>query len=100
VPGLLAFGLGVVVGLFLTFEKVFAGAAIGNRPLLLLAVLLVVIGVQFFGLGLLGELLAHGAQPIGQDGQPAGPLAAVDRLPLRESVGVTEERLGPQDSGG
>jgi hypothetical protein len=59
-PGLLALGLGVAIGLWLSAEKLFAGAKIGTRPLLLLAVLLVVLGAQFFGLGLLGEYLAHG----------------------------------------
>jgi glycosyltransferase involved in cell wall biosynthesis len=58
-PGLLAMGIGIVIGLWLSADKIFTGAAIGQRPMLLLAVLLVVIGAQFFGLGLLGELLAH-----------------------------------------
>ena len=34
-----------------------AGEAIGHRPLLTLGVLLVVVGMQFFSLGLIGELL-------------------------------------------
>lgn len=61
IPGLLTLCLGVVIGLYLTFERLVLGESIGTRPLLLLAVLLVVIGTQFFGLGLLGELLAHGS---------------------------------------
>lgn len=60
-PGLVALAVGVVVGLYLSVERLFFGVSIGNRPLLLLAVLLVVIGTQFFGLGLLGEFLAHGS---------------------------------------
>ena len=55
------------------------GVAIGTRPLLLLGVLLVVIGAQFFGLGLLGELLAHGAQ---------SPEDAARTTPLREAIGL------------
>ena len=41
------------------FEKIVLGRSLGNRPALLLAVLLVVVGVQFVSLGLLGEMLAR-----------------------------------------
>lgn len=92
-PGLVAFGLGVLIGLYLTLEKVLAGAAIGNRPLLLLAVLLVVIGVQFFGLGLLGELLAHGAHRPDTVEDDRGIVAGrLDQLPIRGSIGVDAGR--------
>ncbi|MGI8643175.1 MAG: glycosyltransferase family 2 protein [Thermomicrobiales bacterium] len=60
-PGLVALALGVFIGLILSLEKLVAGTTLGQRPLLLLAVLLVVIGTQFFGLGLIGEFLAHGS---------------------------------------
>ncbi len=49
--------LGTILGLYLTFLKVGLGQSIGNRPLLILAVLLVVAGVQLFSFGLLAELL-------------------------------------------
>ena len=57
--GLASMGMGVLTGLYLTFLKVFTGASIGNRPLLLLAVLLVVIGVQLVTMGLLGEMITR-----------------------------------------
>ncbi len=41
------------------FEKVILGWPLGNRPALLLAVLLVVVGVQFVSLGLIGEMIAR-----------------------------------------
>jgi glycosyltransferase involved in cell wall biosynthesis len=100
-PGLLALALGVLLGLWLTAEKFLTGAAIGNRPLLLLAVLLVVIGAQFFGLGLLGELLAHGAS--GGDDGPAPPAADGRRREtafgpsVRESLGLGADRLAAPD---
>jgi glycosyltransferase involved in cell wall biosynthesis len=47
-------GLGVLV--YLTVLKA-TGEAIGHRPLLLLGVLLVVVGLQFFSLGLLSEMV-------------------------------------------
>ena len=47
-------GLGVLV--YLTALKL-TGEAIGHRPLLILGVLLVVVGLQFFSLGLISELV-------------------------------------------
>lgn len=55
--GLLSTALGTLIGLYLTFLKLGLGQSIGNRPLLALAVLLVVAGVQLFSFGLLAELL-------------------------------------------
>ncbi len=55
--GLLSMALGTVLGLYLTFLKLGLGQSIGNRPLLILAVLLLVTGVQLFSFGLLAELL-------------------------------------------
>jgi glycosyltransferase involved in cell wall biosynthesis len=54
--GLLLGALGTVILLYLTAIKV-GGAGIGERPLLMLGVLLFVVGVQLFSLGLVGELL-------------------------------------------
>jgi glycosyltransferase involved in cell wall biosynthesis len=55
--GLLSVGAGVLMGIYLTFLKIFFDQDIGGRPLLLLAVLLVVIGVQLITMGLLGEMV-------------------------------------------
>ena len=54
--GLALGGLGVAILLYLTIVKL-GGAAIGHRPLLTLGVLLVVVGMQFFSLGLISELV-------------------------------------------
>lgn len=51
------FMLGVLILTYLSWEKFFQGALIGNRPLLLLGVLLVVVGFQSFSLGFIGELI-------------------------------------------
>lgn len=51
--------LGFVIGLYLTAQKLLYGQAIGGRPLLLLAILLIFIGFQFVTMGLLGEMLAR-----------------------------------------
>ena len=54
--GLLLGLLGFVVLAYLTVLKVL-GEAIGHRPLLVLGVLLVVVGLQLFSLGLISEML-------------------------------------------
>ena len=66
-------GLGLVLGLigfgvlaYLTALKI-DGHAIGKRPLLILGVLLVVVGLQFFSLGLISELITS------QHEERAGP---------------------------
>ncbi|CAA9571385.1 MAG: Glycosyltransferase [uncultured Thermomicrobiales bacterium] len=60
-PGLIGIAMGVMLGLWLSADKILTDSSIGNRPALLLSVLLIVIGTQFFGLGLLGEFLTHGS---------------------------------------
>ncbi|WP_392482246.1 glycosyltransferase family 2 protein [Nostoc sp. C110] len=55
--GLISMVSGTAIGIYLTFVKLALGEMIGNRPLLSLAVLLLVTGVQLFCFGLLAELL-------------------------------------------
>jgi len=54
--GLLLSSVGGAILVYLTVVKL-TGEAIGRRPLLLLGVLLVVVGIQFLSLGLLSELV-------------------------------------------
>ncbi|MGZ8691912.1 MAG: glycosyltransferase family 2 protein [Gaiellaceae bacterium] len=54
--GLLLGLIGSAILIYLTVIKVL-GHAIGQRPLLMLGVLLVVIGMQFFSLGLISEMI-------------------------------------------
>jgi hypothetical protein len=51
--------IGSIWTAILVFEKVILRWPLGNRPALLLAVLLVVVGVQFVSLGLIGEMIAR-----------------------------------------
>lgn len=55
--GLSAMTLGIVLGGYLTFLKLALGESIGDRPLLILSVVLFITGVQLFSFGLLAELL-------------------------------------------
>ncbi|NLF66228.1 MAG: glycosyltransferase family 2 protein [Chloroflexi bacterium] len=67
--GIISGGLGGLLGLYLTALKVLGGirggwegfhaVQIGDRPLLLLAVVLVLIGIQFLVMGLLAELIVR-----------------------------------------
>ncbi len=55
--GTLAFVAGLVVSLWISVDKIVFGNPIGDRPLLLLGVLMIVVGVQMFTTGLLGEMI-------------------------------------------
>jgi glycosyltransferase involved in cell wall biosynthesis len=57
--GLVVGALGVVVCGWLSYLKLFGHQGLTDRPLLLLGVLLVLIGVQFLTIGLLAELQAR-----------------------------------------
>jgi glycosyltransferase involved in cell wall biosynthesis len=57
--GLLLGSVGALVLGWLTFEKLALGKDIGTRPLLMLGVLLVLVGVQLVATGLLGEILTR-----------------------------------------
>jgi glycosyltransferase involved in cell wall biosynthesis len=50
--------VGAMMSLVLLIQRV-EGQAIANRPALLLAVLLMALGVQLIGLGLVGEIIVH-----------------------------------------
>lgn len=57
--GIMSGGAGFLIGVYLTLQKILYQYEIGGRPLLLLAVLLMLIGFQFITMGLLGEMLAR-----------------------------------------
>lgn len=56
--GALAFLAGIIVNGYLTFLW-FRGDYLSNRPMLFLGILLIIVGVQFFSVGLLGEMLVN-----------------------------------------
>lgn len=51
--------IGFLILLYLSIEKLFLGKPIGGRPLLLLGALLMIVGIQFIGMGLLGEMIVR-----------------------------------------
>jgi hypothetical protein len=58
-PGLACFLSGVAICAWLAWERLFLSRYLSNRPLLFLGILLILAGLQFFSLGLLGEMLAR-----------------------------------------
>ena len=57
--GLASSGLGGLIAFVMIIQRQFWGIAMGDRPLLLLAILLLFMGVQFITIGLLAELQAR-----------------------------------------
>jgi glycosyltransferase involved in cell wall biosynthesis len=62
--GFLAALAGIIINFVLTYEWFFVKphAAIANRPVFFLGILLIIVGVQFFAIGLLGEIMVHNSQ--------------------------------------
>jgi len=56
--GVLSSLLGGVIGLYLTYLWLL-GQGIGDRPLLVLSILLIILGIQFISTGLIGELITN-----------------------------------------
>lgn len=57
VLGMVSLSAGSVIGIYLFILRIILGQAIGGRPLLMLAVVLFLAGIQLFCFGLLAELL-------------------------------------------
>lgn len=53
------FILGLLFGLYLTVERLFFGVLLYRRPSLLLAILLIIVGLQIVMTGMLGELIVY-----------------------------------------
>lgn len=54
--GIVSGGIGFVMALWMTLQRQLYGMSLANRPLLLLAILLMFTGLQFVSLGLIAEL--------------------------------------------
>lgn len=58
--GLGSFVTGLSVSLWVTLDKLMNHRPVSNRPILFLGILLIILGVQLFSTGLLGEMLSTG----------------------------------------
>lgn len=95
--GLLSLVAGVAINLYLTWLRL-QGEIIGTRPLLQLGVLLMVTGVQFLSLGLLGEMITLSSAQDHREGR----VYEVVESPLRASDatdGAWEEMVTPLGAG-
>jgi glycosyltransferase involved in cell wall biosynthesis len=54
--GIISLAIGGLLATYLTVLKLF-GESIGGRPLLILSVMLIILGVQLIGMGILGDML-------------------------------------------
>jgi len=50
---------GFTLSLYLSARKILFGESIGGRPLLLLSILLIIVGIQLIGMGLISEMLVR-----------------------------------------
>lgn len=93
--GTLTFTSGFAINLWLTIDKLVYGHPIGDRPLLLLGLLLILFGAQMFTTGLLGEMVI---QPRMEDtntyvvGEALSP--AVEEAPPGGQPASVEEKGG------
>ena len=55
--GFISFMAGFVVLVILSYERLVQQKFLSNRPMLFLGVLLIIVGIQFFSIGLLGEMI-------------------------------------------
>ena len=55
--GIIFFLLGILTNIYLLYEKYVLGLSIGSRPLLILGIFLMLLGIQFIFMGLLGEMV-------------------------------------------
>ncbi|HYQ66241.1 glycosyltransferase family 2 protein [Actinophytocola sp.] len=92
--GLLSALLGFVTLAYLTVVKLFGGQAIGDRPLLMLGILLVILGVQLISIGLIAEIVLHRtanrreATDLIRERTPAEPTARDVVLPAKTTEKV------------
>ncbi|MFA4965411.1 MAG: glycosyltransferase family 2 protein [Thermoleophilia bacterium] len=77
--GTLLIAVGFLVEVYLTVDKLVFGQAIGQRPLLLLGALLIIVGVQLLSLGLIGELIANSRARTGPDAAQVGAVVEAGR---------------------
>ncbi len=55
--GTLAFIGGFIISLWISIDKIFFGNPIGDRPMLLFGVMMILVGIQMFSVGLIGEMI-------------------------------------------
>ncbi len=94
--GLALGSTGFLIALYLTFIRLVLNERIGDRPLLLLAVLLLIAGIQLFAVGLLGEMIIStgkvdlAARFRAMDGHSHSAAPTIEPTPIVRTTGVRE----------
>jgi len=57
--GTISLSIGVLLGIYLSVLRIFKVIYLSNRPILFLLMLLIIVGLQFISVGLIGELLVN-----------------------------------------
>jgi glycosyltransferase involved in cell wall biosynthesis len=57
--GFVSSSAGLAIASYLSFDKLVLGHGLSTRPLLLMAILLILVGIQFISMGLLGEMMVR-----------------------------------------
>jgi len=57
--GFISLFLGFIIAAYLSADKIFLGHSLSDRPMLLMAVLLIIFGVQLCSMGLIGEMVVR-----------------------------------------
>lgn len=83
--GTVAFFGGFVISTWISIEKVFYNQPIGDRPLLLLGVMLILVGVQMFSVGLIGQMIIVPRMERLDTIQIAGEVEPAARIPEHRS---------------
>jgi glycosyltransferase involved in cell wall biosynthesis len=97
--GIISFIIGTVLGAYLSIQRLFFNMPLANRPIVLLVVLLIMLGVQLIIMGLLGELMVrtyHEAQgkPIYMIREVVEPEAPVKQVQETPAVHAPEPEEG------
>lgn len=89
--GLVSFAFGGMICVFLSVQKIAYGSPLADRPLLLLGILLVMVGVQLLSLGVVADLLARTYH------ESQGKTSYTIRHCLRSSTPSRQELRGAQE---
>ena len=96
--GTLLIFIGVLVEIYLTIDKLIFGHPIGQRPLLLLGALFIIVGVQLLSLGLIGELIANSRARSGPDPAQIAVLVESAAVPSGALFAEPAGAAGPADT--
>jgi glycosyltransferase involved in cell wall biosynthesis len=88
--------VGVLIDLYLTIDKL-RGHAIGQRPLLLLGTLLIIVGIQLVSLGLVGELITQARAREKRDDYEVDRV--IEGAPPRAALGAARAAAVPDPDG-